>query len=595
MDHHSAGRKKHHSGRRGGKRYVSLSGLKDRYGFSEEFILSHFPDPVIRASSKRPNAIQQPAWTVDTVRNTLLRSSVKKELTRIKNEAHSKKRRAEELKQLLLSYTPDSMIEQGSSLPRRFVLHSGPTNSGKTHDAIEALKNAVTGVYLGPLRLLALEMFDRLNGDGIPCNLLTGEEQQNVEGALITASTIELCDYTKWYDVAVIDEAQMISDPDRGSHWLKALCLVQAKEIHVCCAPEAENLMRELIEALGAPLQTVRHERLVPLVFSGKCNGLQDVKDGDAVIAFSRKNVLNIAGLLEQHHKNASVIYGALPPEARREEVRRYTSGETTVVVATDAIGMGISLPIRRIVFADTSKFDGSERRPLKPVEIRQISGRAGRYGMFDLGEVLAMNNVRSIRRGLEEEVPDLSALRIPFPRELLETDYTLQELLSGWKNLPPVEAFDREDVRDAEFLLQVLGKEEEQKAPKSFIYDLISCPVNIKSDLLVHYWLSCCKAILADRPLPLPPFGSSTLEKCELQYSAFDIHHQLMRRIGVEEDCERQKSFLCEKINAFLKAGKSTFIKRCRVCGKVLPIGARYNVCDTCFQEGYEYRPYYR
>ena len=594
MNQNSTGRKKHHSGRRGGKRYVSLSGLKDRYGFSEEFILSHFPDPVIRASSRRPNAIQQPAWTLDTVRNTLLRTSVKKELDRIKNSARSKRRRAEDLKRLLLSYTPDSMIEQGSFLPRRFVLHSGPTNSGKTHDALEALKNAVTGVYLGPLRLLALEMFDRINGEGIPCNLLTGEEQQNVEGALITASTIELCDYTKWYDVAVIDEAQMISDPDRGSHWLKALCLVQAKEVHVCCAPEAESLMTELIESLGAPYETVRHERLVPLVFSGKCNGLQDVQDGDAVIAFSRKNVLNIAGLLEQHHKNASVIYGALPPEARREEVRRYTSGETTVVVATDAIGMGISLPIRRIVFADTSKFDGKERRPLRPVEIKQISGRAGRYGMFDLGEVLAMNNVRSIRRGFEEDVPDLSALRIPFPRELLETDYTLSELLSGWKNLPPVEAFDREDVRDAEFLLQVLGSEQE-KAPKSFIYDLITCPVNIKSDLLVHYWLSCCKAILSDRPLPMPPFGSATLEKCELQYSAFDIHHQLMRRIGVEEDCEKQKSYLCDKINAFLKAGKSTFIKRCRVCGKILPIGSRYNVCDACFQEGYEYGRYYR
>ena len=205
MNQNSTGRKKHHSGRRGGKRYVSLSGLKDRYGFSEEFILSHFPDPVIRASSRRPNAIQQPAWTLDTVRNTLLRTSVKKELDRIKNSARSKRRRAEDLKRLLLSYTPDSMIEQGSFLPRRFVLHSGPTNSGKTHDALEALKNAVTGVYLGPLRLLALEMFDRINGEGIPCNLLTGEEQQNVEGALITASTIELCDYTKWYDVAVID------------------------------------------------------------------------------------------------------------------------------------------------------------------------------------------------------------------------------------------------------------------------------------------------------------------------------------------------------------------------------------------------------
>jgi ATP-dependent RNA helicase SUPV3L1/SUV3 len=123
-------------------------------------------------------------------------------------------------------------------------------------------------------------------------------------------------------------------------------------------APEALRYIEGLIKKFSDQYSIVRHERLAPLRYGGTCRGYQDLRPDDALICFSRKSVLSTAALLEKNGFRASVIYGALPPEARRNEVRKYTSGETNIVVATDAIGLGISLPIKRVIFAETEKYD---------------------------------------------------------------------------------------------------------------------------------------------------------------------------------------------------------------------------------------------
>ena len=137
------------------------------------------------------------------------------------------------------------------AMHRRFILHIGPTNSGKTYEAIERLKNAESGVYLAPLRLLAYEQYDTLNRAGAYCTLVTGEERRVVEGATLRSSTIEMLDFTQRYDVAVIDEAQMMTDDERGGAWTAAIMGVRAKEIHVCAAPSAETSLKRLIEECG--------------------------------------------------------------------------------------------------------------------------------------------------------------------------------------------------------------------------------------------------------------------------------------------------------------------------------------------------------
>lgn len=119
--------------------------------------------------------------------------------------------------------SPAKWYPQARAMDRRLIMHVGPTNSGKTHNAMESLKKAKTGLYCGPLRLLANEIFERLNGEGIPCDLLTGEERKTVPNARIVSCTVEMTSMTNKYDIAIIDEIQMMGDPQRGWAWTQAL------------------------------------------------------------------------------------------------------------------------------------------------------------------------------------------------------------------------------------------------------------------------------------------------------------------------------------------------------------------------------------
>ncbi len=474
--------------------------------------------------------------------------------------------------------------ERAAQLDRRFILHIGPTNSGKTYDALQALQAADTGVYLGPLRLLALEMYDTMNANGVKCELLTGEEFIRTEGARITASTIELCNFSKRYDVAVIDEAQMISDPYRGGSWTKAIFLVDAAEVHICLSPDAEQLICRLLDSFGADYEVQQHERLAPLVFSGTLDDISQVEDGDAVIVFSRKAVLATAGELQRLGKRASVIYGALPPASRREEVRKFAAGENTVVVSTDAIGMGISLPIRRVIFRELTKFDGEDDRTLTDSEIRQIAGRAGRYGIYNKGEVLSMAGPEIVSKALRRTGRQLRDITIPFPREAIETGFPFHKLFYEWQQLPIISGFTREDMTEAAFLLNELGGTIARTLDRQLLYELITCPVDIKNEQLVLYWLESVIAISVDAIPEVPMFETDTLEGCELQYKALDVRHQLLRRIGIEEPRMDEKLELCEKINQLLLTDKRNFRKRCRRCGRSLPATWPYGICDACF-----------
>ena len=147
----------------------------------------------------------------------------------------------------ILPTEPKEYYPLARKLNRKFVLHVGPTNTGKTYESLERLKNAKYGVYLAPLRLLALEVQEKLYNQGVKCSLLTGEEEIIVDGETHISSTIEKLNFNKRYDVAVIDEAQMLEDRNRGNAWSAAIMGVCADEVHVCMAPYAKDLVIELI------------------------------------------------------------------------------------------------------------------------------------------------------------------------------------------------------------------------------------------------------------------------------------------------------------------------------------------------------------
>ena len=180
-----------------------------------------------------------------------------------------------------------------------------------------------------------------------------------------------------------------------------------------------------------------------------------DVEEKDAFIVFSKKSVLNIAARLEERGIKSSVIYGSLPPEIRRRQMNMFNSGETKVVVSTDAIGMGLNLPVRRIVFLEMDKFDGNERRPLLLPEIKQIAGRAGRYGLYDTGYVTAhgKNNLNYIKRMWDQKEENIETVSLGFPQILLDIDAPLDELLRIWHEVTPTEPFIKENIDEALYL----------------------------------------------------------------------------------------------------------------------------------------------
>lgn len=332
---------------------------------------------------------------------------------------------------------------------RGVTIHVGPTNSGKTHAALEALVRAGSGAYLAPLRLLALETGERLRAMGHATNVVTGEERSLQHDAVFVSETVEMADLTRPYACAVVDEAQMTADPQRGGAWTRVLLGLDARELHVCCAPEALDLIQGLFAMCGDDVTVVHHARMTPLTVEPEPYG-GTPEPGDAIVMFSRRDVLATAAAIEAQGTPTAVVYGALPWPARRAEAARFADWRAQVLVATDAIGMGLNLPIRRVVFGARRKYDGVSERRLTAGEIRQIAGRAGRRGMFDHGYVTSQTGSNDwLRAGLSGRLPPIQAARLPFPRELgANEDAPLSMILKAWERAPHrFDLLDREDL----------------------------------------------------------------------------------------------------------------------------------------------------
>ena len=267
--------------------------------------------------------------------------------------------------------------------PATVVAHLGPTNSGKTHDALAFLAEQGRGVYAGPLRMLAQEAHRRLGAvvgtDRV--GLITGEERIN-ENAPILCCTVEMAPDRG--EVLVLDEVQWADDEERGAAWTELLLAGEFEHMRLLGALDALPLVRRAFPA--AELRV--HERKLPLEFVG-ARQLRGLTPGTVLVAFSRKAVLALAGEVNRVKPDrVAVLYGAMPLASRREEIDRFLSGAAEVCVATDVLGHGVNLPCETLLFAETTKFDGEQRRNLLPWELAQIAGRAGRFGLVERGHV---------------------------------------------------------------------------------------------------------------------------------------------------------------------------------------------------------------
>ncbi len=278
------------------------------------------------------------------------------------------------------------------ALDRRIMLVTGPTNSGKSYTALDRLAGAASGMALAPLRLLAHEFREALGARGVPTSLSTGEERIPEPGSQHLAATVEMCPMHKPVDVAMIDEAQMLFDPDRGAAWTAAIMGAPARNVFVLGAPDCVPILRRIAALCGDPIDEIVLQRKGPLVTARSSVKLGDLGAGDALVAFSRREVLDLRADLLARGRRVAVVYGALSPEVRRAEAARFNAGDAEILVATDAIGMGLNLNIRRVVFACLQKFDGTQRRDLTAQEVKQIGGRAGRYGRHEEGVVAVLS-----------------------------------------------------------------------------------------------------------------------------------------------------------------------------------------------------------
>lgn len=311
-----------------------------------------------------------------------------------------------------LSLYPESFtVAQG--MQRHFIAVLGPTNSGKTHAAMEHLAKAKSGAYLAPLRLLALENYTRLQNAGVAVSLVTGEQRKLHPEATHVASTVEMLNPNRQIEVAVIDEIQLLDDPDRGAAWTAAVCGVPASTVYLLGALEAREAIESLVKRVGGSLEVRELQRKSPLEMDKQPLGsLKNLKPGDVLIAFSRREVLNWRDQVIAAGFSVSAIYGSLSPEVRQAQAERFINGETQIVVGTDAIGMGLNTPARRVIFTTSNKWDGYAEGMIAAPLAKQIAGRAGRFGEHAAGFVAGLDSythktIAALLRQKPEPLPD--------------------------------------------------------------------------------------------------------------------------------------------------------------------------------------------
>jgi ATP-dependent RNA helicase SUPV3L1/SUV3 len=342
-----------------------------------------------------------------------IRQRVEHAIERDQEERHA----ARTKESINLAEYPES-FEVASRMQRKFIALLGPTNSGKTHRAMEALAKAGSGAYLAPLRLLALENYERLqaarpHGEPIKVSLITGEERRIAEGSTHVASTVEMLDSRTPIEVAVIDEIQMLADRDRGAAWTAAVCGAPASTVYLVGAPEARRAIEALAERLEVPLEVHILKRMAPLAMEpGPVRKLSNLRRGDAVIAFSRRDVLMWRDMITEKGLSVATVYGNLSPEVRRAQAERFREGQADIVVGTDALAMGLNMPIARIVMTTAVKYNGVEEEEISAALAKQIAGRAGRFGVHEEGFVAGYDDdTHEVMRALmKEKIPPVPA-----------------------------------------------------------------------------------------------------------------------------------------------------------------------------------------
>lgn len=443
-------------------------------------------------------------------------------------------------------------------IKRKFYIHLGDTNTGKTYNAIEKLKSAKKGLYLSPLRILALEIFERLNNDNVICDLSTGEEEVIKLGATHMSCTIEKANLKQDYDIVVIDEIQMINDSQRGNAWTRALLGLKCREIHICGALNSKDILKTIIEDCGDEYEIKEYKRNTPLEVQYKSFNYKDVNDGDALIVFSKKRVLEIAKQYADNGIKTSIIYGALPPEVRKMQYNQFINKEANVLLSTDAIGMGVNLPIKRIVFMSIKKFDGDDVRELTSQEVKQVAGRAGRKGIYDIGYVASVGDTQDFIKEKIEATDDFIEKAVVGPSDAILNIKTLplNEKLALWSSREEKVSYYRKmDI--SEYLI-ILDKIKRYRLREDIQWNLLKVPFDVSNEDLMDKFLEYVDELFVAKlkSLTKPECFSGNLEELENYYQKISMYYSFSKIFNLKFDVEwvyKERRRVSDEINEIL------------------------------------------
>lgn len=496
---------------------------------------------------------------------------------------------------------------QARTIKRKIIYHMGPTNSGKTYHSIEALSKAGKGCYLAPLRLLAAELYDTLNNKGCTTTLLTGEEVIEIPNSTHYSSTIEMAKLNEAFDCAVIDEIQMITDKQRGWAWTRALVNIFATEVHLCGDSSALNLVQQIVELCGDELEIKNYERMTKLEVQEKPIILSQLEKNDALIVFSRRNALRYKRDLERLGFKVSIVYGRLSPEVRREQARKFDVGETDIMVSTDAIAMGMNLPIKRVVFSTLTKHYNNQEHMITDSEIKQIAGRAGRYKRFPTGYVTCLTKVdeglEQVQEALSIQLDQSTKCMVGPDLDIFSqvngaldsnglTQLKLSEFLRLFNTMTFQKPFYCVELKEMiELSETVEDADEKEILTNAEIFGFACAPVNLGLLEHVQYYVWILNHFVASQSIPNEEIDhkSNDIDYLETSIKCVELYQWLSRHFNnknffyEEEKLLDNKSLAIEKLNTLLSA---KIIPTCSSCGCKLPENSRFNICEQCFHE---------
>jgi superfamily II DNA/RNA helicase len=333
----------------------------------------------------------------------------------------------------------------------------GPTNTGKTHYAIERLLGHASGMIGLPLRLLAREVYDRcvaIKGAAAVA-LVTGEEKIVPKHPQYWVTTVESMPLDVSVECLAVDEIQLCADADRGHVFTHRLLHARGLSETLFLGSDT---MRPLIQKLVPHAQFISRPRFSDLAYVG-ARKLTRLPRRSAIIAFSAQSVYEIAELVRRQRGGAAVVLGALSPRTRNAQVALYQSGDVDFMVATDAIGMGLNMDVDHVAFAETEKFDGTVRRALRAQELAQIAGRAGRH-MND-GTFGVTGDAQAFEQDTVEAIENhrFDPVRVAQWRNH-ELDFTtLRHLQASLEAMPPLRGLSRTRAADDQAVLKLVSE----------------------------------------------------------------------------------------------------------------------------------------